>query len=52
MRLAEALCDLLLIGVAAMRAIWAARPADRLKGFAGLVFVSESWVLNVSLCHG
>ena len=43
--------DLVLIDVAAVRANRAFRPADRLKGFAGLVVIVKRGVLNVGFGH-
>src|ERR1700722_3060427 len=51
-RLTLTLGDLPLIGVATVRTERTIGPADRLKGFAGLVVVMKRGVLNVGGSHG
>jgi hypothetical protein len=47
MGIALTLGDLLLIGVAAMRTERTIGPADRLQGFAGLIVIGKSGVLEI-----
>ena len=49
--LAGELHNLILVGIAAMGAIWTVRPADRFKVFAGLVCVLKNGVCKVRYGH-